>query len=57
MRSFVKLKPNSITPAGSKLVADQLWTSFEPDSVMEFGLYSDFLFHKTTAAADCDVMR
>jgi len=24
---------------GSKLVRDQLRTSFEPDSVMEFGLY------------------
>ena len=47
-----QLKPNSITLAGSKLVADrfeaglvadrfkvcdQLRTSFEPDSVMEFG--------------------
>jgi len=42
------LKPNSITLAASKLVrswsqtglklvADQLRTSFEPDSVMEFG--------------------
>ena len=31
------LKPNSITLAGSKLVGDQLRTSFEPDSVMEFG--------------------
>jgi len=33
----VGLKPNSITLAGSKLVADQLQTTFEPDSVMEFG--------------------
>jgi len=32
------LKPNSITLAGSKLVGDQLRTSFEPASVMEFGL-------------------
>ena len=29
--------PNSITLSGSKLVADQLRTSFEPASVMEFG--------------------
>jgi len=34
-----RLKPNSITLAGSKLVADQLRTSFEPASVMEFGFY------------------
>jgi len=44
------LKPNSITLAGSKLVrswsqtgsklvGDQLRTSFEPSSVMEFGFY------------------
>jgi len=44
------LKPNSITLAGSKpvrswsqtgskLVGDQLRTSFEPASVMEFGFY------------------
>jgi len=33
------LKPNSITLSGSKLVGDQLRTSFKPDSVMEFGFY------------------
>ena len=38
-RVTVVLKPNSITLAGSKLVDDQLQTSFEPDSVMEFGFY------------------
>jgi len=32
-----RLKPNSITLSGSKLVGDQLRTSFEPASVMEFG--------------------
>jgi len=31
------LKLHSITLAGSKLVGDQLRTSFEPDSAMEFG--------------------
>jgi len=36
-RVTVVLKPNSITLAGSKLVDDQLRTSFEPDSVTEFG--------------------
>jgi len=37
--NLVVKKPNSITLAGSKLVADQLRTSFEPyrPSVMEFG--------------------
>jgi len=39
------LKPNhhevySIMLAGSKLIADQLRTSFEPASVMEFGFYT-----------------
>jgi len=34
------LKPNSITLAGSKLVGDQLRTSFEPDGVMEFCFYA-----------------
>jgi len=38
-RQHVVLKPNSITLAGSKLIGDQLRTSFEPDSVMEFGFY------------------
>jgi len=39
----MKLKPNlyaSWFEAGSKLVGDQLRTSFEPASVMEFGFYS-----------------
>jgi len=35
----VLLKRNSITLAGSKLVDDQIRTSFEPASVVEFGLY------------------
>jgi len=30
-------KPKSNTLSGSKLVGDRLRTSFEPDSVMEFG--------------------
>jgi len=34
-----QLKPNSITLAGSKLVRSWSATSFEPASVMEFGLY------------------
>jgi len=33
---YASLKPNSITLSG----ANQLRTSFEPDSVMEFGLYT-----------------
>ena len=33
------LKPNSIRLSGSKLVGDQLRTSSEPASVMEFGFY------------------
>ena len=36
---YSNLKPNSIPLAGSKLVGDQLRTSFEPASVMEFGFY------------------
>jgi len=50
------LKPNSITLAGSKpvrswsptsfeLVCDQLRTSFEPASVMEFGFYGRTYCH------------
>ena len=35
----MRLKPNSITLSGSKLVGDQLRTSSEPASVMEFGFY------------------
>jgi len=35
-----RLKPNSIRLSGSKLVGDQLRTSFAPDSVMEFGFYT-----------------
>jgi len=35
------LKPNSITLAGSKLVRSWSLTSFEPDSVMEFGFYGN----------------
>ena len=40
-----RLKPNSITLAGSELVRSQIplrylvQTSLEPDSVMEFGFY------------------
>jgi len=36
---MTNLKPNSITLSGSKLVGNQLRTSFEPASVMEFGFY------------------
>jgi len=36
-RCGLLLKPNSITLAGSKLVRSWSPTSFEPDSVMEFG--------------------
>ena len=34
---YVAVKPNSITLAGSQLVRSWSPTSFEPDSVMEFG--------------------
>jgi len=37
---FVGLKPNSITLSSSKLVP----SSFEPDSVMEFGFYRAIVY-------------
>jgi len=40
LQDGVMLQPNSIKLPGSKLVGDQLRTSFEPASVMEFGFYN-----------------
>ena len=55
------LKPNSITLAGLKLVRDQVRTSFEPASVMEFGFYDAIRqdagvsqdIHKTHCCVQC----
>jgi len=55
LRVLAALKPNSIMLAGSQLVGDQLRTSFEPDSVMEFGFYCTVLQQWAPPAKLCGV--